>query len=121
MSSAQAEETVKTLDANMVQAVLTAGSPQAATVTYPITVYIFERFGRAVINWQLDPSYAIGAQDVVQLREDDKFIANWNVKTTSGEVDTGHTFGTYLNASYWSWSYGTTSGYRQLVVTPNVV
>lgn len=120
MSIAQVEETVKALDAKAVQEVLEAtGNPQAATATYPITISIFEQFGRAFISWQLDPNCAIGAQDVVQLRENDKWINNWFVKTTSGEVDTGRTFGSNLNASYWSWSYGTASGWRQLVVTPN--
>jgi hypothetical protein len=121
MENVNGQVAVMELDANAVQTVLTAASPQAATATYAFTVSIFERFGRAFISWQLDPNCAIGAQDVMQLRENDKFVANWDVKATSGEVDTGRTYGSYLNASYWSWSYGTTAGWRQLVVTPNVV
>lgn len=119
MSTAQVEETVKTLDAKTVQDVLESVAPQASTATYAFTVSVFERFGRAFISWQLDPNWAIGAQDVVQLREDNQVIANWDVKASSGEVDTGRTFGSSLNASYWSWNYGAGAGWRQLVATPN--
>ena len=121
MGIAKVEETVKTLDAKAVQAVLEpAGNPQATTATYPITISIFENFGRAFISWQLDPNYAIGNLDVVQLREGDKLIDNSpQIQTTSGQWDTGHDWGTGLNASYWSWNYGSADGYRKLAVTPN--
>lgn len=121
MSIAQIEETVKTLDANAVQAVLEPeGNPQTATATYPITISIYESFGRAVISWQLDPNYAIGNLDVVQLREGTQLWDNSpKIQTTSGQWDTGHDWGSGLNASYWSWNYGSEAGYRKLVVTPN--
>jgi hypothetical protein len=121
MSIAQAEETVKTLDSNAVQEVLEAtGNPQTATATYPITISIYENFGRAVISWQLDPNYAIGNEDVLQLREGAKLWTNSpKIQATSGQWDTGHDWGSGLNASYWAWAYGVASGYRQLAVTPN--
>ena len=118
MKTAQVEEVLKTLDASMVQ-VLESVAPQAATATYALTVSLFEKYGRAFISWQLDPNWAIGPDDCVQLREGSAGN-NWKVTTTSGEVDTGHVWGSSLNASYWSKCYyGSSAGWRQLVVTPN--
>jgi|GEM_PF-2296355 len=90
-----------------------------ATRNYAFTVTIFERFGRTFIGWQLDSNYAVGSGSVVQLREGDRLIHNWPVTGTSGEVDTGHDWGTGLNASYWARNFSVAGDWRQLVVTPN--
>lgn len=111
---------INALDAAAVKHVTEAeGSNQTATRNYPITVSIFEQFGRAFIGWSLDPNYAIGDQDVVQLREGSTWNANFAVTGPSGHADTGHVFGSGLNASYWSWNYKGSPGWRQLVITPN--
>jgi len=112
-------EKVTELNAAAVKNALSA-SPQTATRDYPITVTIFERFGRAFIAWSLHPNYAIGPEDVIQLREGNTFKGNQRVSGTSGEWDTGHGSGSGLNASYWAWNYVTGSaGWREMVVTKN--
>lgn len=106
------------LNAETVKNALNNPPPQEATRNYPFTVRLFERFGRAFISWQLDPDYAMGPDDVVQLREDDRMVSNWKTVALAGEVDTGRSWGSGLNASYWSICY-LSRRWRQLVVTPN--
>ena len=111
---------VTELNAGVVKSTLSHPPQQSVRKDYPFTLIIFERFGRAFINWQLDPNYAIGPEDTVQLREGGKFMTNLRVNGTSGQWDTGHDYGSGLNASYWAWNYVTGSaGWRQLVVTPD--
>jgi hypothetical protein len=112
------EATIADLNAGSVEAALLQQQPVSATRTYPITVGLHELFGNAQLTWSLDPNYAIGDQDVVQLREGFKFIKNWPVTGHSGTVDTGHVWGSGLNASYWAWDYASKS-WKQLVVSPN--
>jgi hypothetical protein len=104
-----------------VQKVLDQPQPVSATATYHFTVTLYEQFGRAFISWSVEPNYAIGQNDVVQLREGGAFYANWPVTGPSGAVDTGHVWGSGLNGSWWSWNYPGATGWRQLVVTPNSV
>ncbi len=107
------------LNATAVNETLSAQGPVCNTASYPFTVCIFEQFGRAFISWALAPNYAIGTNDVVQLREGATWVNNWPVTGPNGTVDTGHVWGSGLNASYWSWNFHGVAGWRQLVVTPN--
>jgi hypothetical protein len=112
--TAQATE----LTAEAVKNALSSRPPQSATRLYPFTITVSEKFGRAFISWQLDPNYAMGPGDVVQLREGERMIGNWRAMGLSGEVDTGRNWGSGLNASYWSRNY-LAGDWRQLVVTQN--
>lgn len=113
-----ADQTVKDLNEGVVNEVLESGEPRSAERSYSFKVSISERFGRAQISWSLDPNYAIGEKDCVQLREDNRWIKNWDVESPSGTVDTGRDWGTGLNASYWAWDYSI-NDWRQLVHTAN--
>jgi hypothetical protein len=108
------------LSAQQISAVLDATAPtnQSATKDYPITVTIFEQFGRAFIGWSLDPNYAIGQNDTVYLFEGTNYSKSFSVKVPAGNFDTGHGWGSGLNAQYWAFSYATSS-YKILVRTPN--
>lgn len=106
------------LDAAAVKAVLDSPSSRTATANYPITVTIYENLGKAFISWVLDPNYAIGQLDTVQIRGNGVFVANFPVTVHNGSVNTTQVWGTGWNASYWSMDYP--SGlWRQLVSTPN--
>ncbi|HET6842114.1 MAG TPA: hypothetical protein VFK06_10560 [Candidatus Angelobacter sp.] len=119
MSTVAVESTsIQVLNAKTIKETLNQ-QPVSKTETYPITVTMYEQFGRAFIQWSLHPNYAIGAQDVVQLREGSTWVKNFDVTGTTGQVDTGHAWGSGLNASYWSWNYRGNVGWRQLVLTPN--
>jgi hypothetical protein len=112
-------EKAKELNAVTVEKTLSSPSAQIAECVYSFKIFIHENFGRAFIGWMLHPNYAIGEDDRVQLREGSTFIGNFPVKTIVGAVDTGHVWGSGLNASYWAWNYGSSPGWRRLCLTGN--
>lgn len=109
------------LDAVAVEEILSQPSPVTATVNFPLTITLFEQFGRAYISWSWDnPRYARGEKDLVQLREGNVFKGNFPTTAgIKGTVDTGHAWGSGLNAAYWAWNFSGGQGYKQLVETPN--
>ena len=109
---------VTELNAETVKNVLSGTQRRSATRLYPFTVEIYEKFGRVFIGWKVDLNYPIGHEDTVQLREGTTI--KYNRKTTGhqGDFDTGHTWGSGMNASYWGLDDRASSNpWRQLVVT----
>ncbi len=90
--------------------------PVSKTVELEVTVTLTEKYGRAYICYRVDPNMPVGNQDCVQLREGNKWINNWPVKAHYAEIDTGHVWGSGLNASYWGWD-NTKEAWVRVVVT----
>jgi hypothetical protein len=63
----------------------------------------------------------MGPEDILQLRDGSRFLKNMRPSSLTGTWDTGHVYGSGLNASYWAWNYvAGSAGWRQLVVTPDI-
>ncbi len=113
-------EKVTELNAEAVKNVLSFPPSQQAKRDYSFAIRIFEHAGTAHIAWSLDHNYAMGPEDVLQLRDGSRFLKNMRPSSLTGDWDTGHPYGSGLNASYWAWNYvGGSADWRQLVVTPN--